>query len=367
MAEESNGPVELYRAGSLPEAHAIRIMLDAEGVEARVGNELLQGALGELPFGWATAPTIVVDRRDVPKAKYLLEEYLRSVTPRGENEVDDDARLKCLACGTDMGEGEVCRKCGWSYGSDLEASHPEANAEPSADVQTTTPSMPDPSAAGEVPQPSGRTAWAEVACVLAVGVFPNLIYALSNLHTPPSAYPYWLDALSRIGTSACTIFVVLYLIRRSGEWAGRFGVGPPRLIDLPAVVFLVAVAAVVYRAGWAVFDDGAAISGPPSLPVGPVELTLMVAQYGFSAYSEELVTRGYLVTRLSHLLGSHVGGVVCAAGLFASYHAYQGAAGTLNAMAFGVAFGVAFLALRRVWPLAIAHAMYNIYVEMTWI
>jgi membrane protease YdiL (CAAX protease family) len=50
--------------------------------------------------------------------------------------------------------------------------------------------------------------------------------------------------------------------------------------------------------------------------------------------------------------------------LFAAYHAYQGAAGAAYSLTFGLAYGIAFLAIRRVWPLVIGHALYNICLEV---
>jgi membrane protease YdiL (CAAX protease family) len=60
------------------------------------------------------------------------------------------------------------------------------------------------------------------------------------------------------------------------------------------------------------------------------------------------------------LLRSRVGAVLLSASLFAAYHTYQSIGGVAHQMEFGVAYGVAFLLLRRVWPLAVGHALCNI-------
>src|SRR6185312_13491664 len=77
MADGVTEPVELYRALGLPEAHAIRIALEGEGIAARIDNELLQAALGDLPMGWSTAPRIFVNRSDEAAARAVLEEFSR--------------------------------------------------------------------------------------------------------------------------------------------------------------------------------------------------------------------------------------------------------------------------------------------------
>src|SRR5215213_7410984 len=62
MADDPNEPVELYRARGADEAHALRAHLEAAGVPARVDGELLGGIVGEVPFGWVTAPRLLVPR-----------------------------------------------------------------------------------------------------------------------------------------------------------------------------------------------------------------------------------------------------------------------------------------------------------------
>ncbi len=107
-----NDPVELYRARSLPEAHAIRVALEEEGIAVRIDNELLQGVVGEVPFGWTTAPRIMVERSQEETARRILDEYLQQTTHTEETEDQPD---RCLACGATMGEADVCPRCGWSF------------------------------------------------------------------------------------------------------------------------------------------------------------------------------------------------------------------------------------------------------------
>src|SRR5262245_8337193 len=87
--------------------------------------------------------------------------------------------------------------------------------------------------------PSEQALWLEVAAVLAVGVFPWLFTAISSLVVAAHPRPYWEVALSLIGHSLCIIFVVLYLIHRSGETWETFGLSRPQLGDLGIAVALV--------------------------------------------------------------------------------------------------------------------------------
>jgi hypothetical protein len=115
----SHDPVEVYRARNLPEAHAIRLLLEREGILVTVANETLQGIVGEVAMGWSTSPILLVRQQDVEAARTLLancqEQFGRPNNLRASS--DDDA-LACLACGTLIGSGDVCPACGWRYEAD---------------------------------------------------------------------------------------------------------------------------------------------------------------------------------------------------------------------------------------------------------
>ncbi len=207
--------------------------------------------------------------------------------------------------------------------------------------------------------PAGRAVWLEVAAVLAVGVVPHLASAVVNLCDPAPPLPLWLDAFHFIVISGCTILVTLYLIARSGETWGHFGLSRPRVLDAPLGALLLVVAAAVWYLLPVLPDLGTRAHTASPRPHGPVEAVLVVVKNSLSAFSEELVTRAYLVTRLTILLRSRGEAVLCAAIAFASYHAYQGPTGVAYALAMGVVYGTAFLTLGRVWPLVIGHTLYN--------
>ncbi|MDB5310724.1 MAG: putative conserved integral rane protein [Gemmataceae bacterium] len=366
MADAPSDRVEIYRAGGLPEAHALVLLLDGEGIPAWIDNELLQAALGDLPLGWATAPRVTVSRAQEAAARALLARFQKppAGTPRGAATGD----LDCLACGATMGTAHACPACGWSYRQD-----PEPDAEPPAagpEAGTAAPAsgteaIPSPGGA-ESPSGLSRPAlWGEVAAVLAVGVVPNLAAAVASACSPTPPPPYWVDAVQLTALSGCQIFVTLYLIHRSGEGWGRFGIARPRGSDLVLGLVLTTMAGLL----WAALPDfpsgGSKPGGYPfPLPRYPADFALLVVKYGTATFAEELVTRAYLVTRLEVLLRSRTEAVLVAAVLFASYHIYQGAEAVVYALAFGVMYGAVFLVLRRVWPLAVGHALYDIQIEL---
>jgi membrane protease YdiL (CAAX protease family) len=206
--------------------------------------------------------------------------------------------------------------------------------------------------------------WWEVAAVLAVGVVPNLSGAVVNLFDPVPPPPYWLDAFHLIVLSGCTVLVTLYLIGRSGEPWERFGIVRPSLLDMVLGPFMLGVALCVLFVLPRLPDSDVRPTNLFPRPRGAIDYTLMVVKFAVAACAEELVTRAYLITRLTELLRSRGEAVLCAALLFASYHAYQGVVGVVYSFAFGLAYGVAFLGIGRVWPLVIGHALYNVHAEL---
>ncbi len=105
--------VEVYRARSLPEAHAIRLRLADFGVTSIIDGEILLGILGEMPHGWWTAPRIKVEESQVAAARIIMENSELSFVEGDPSLFDEDW---CLACGLEMAEDvAICSSCGWSY------------------------------------------------------------------------------------------------------------------------------------------------------------------------------------------------------------------------------------------------------------
>jgi hypothetical protein len=96
----------LYRAGSVPEAHLLCGMLQVEGIQAFVKNELLAGAIGELPM-MSTMPEVwLVRATDEPKARRVLDDY----RARAGAKLGPD--VSCPACGAENPSNfELCWKC----------------------------------------------------------------------------------------------------------------------------------------------------------------------------------------------------------------------------------------------------------------
>jgi hypothetical protein len=105
-AEDVDEELRLYRASSVPEAHLLSGLLEAEGIQAIVKNELLAGAIGELPMMSALPEVWLVRGKDEPRARTVLEAYRK----RAGSKLGPD--VVCPACGNENPSNfELCWKC----------------------------------------------------------------------------------------------------------------------------------------------------------------------------------------------------------------------------------------------------------------
>jgi membrane protease YdiL (CAAX protease family) len=342
------------------EAYALRAQLEDAGISSVVDSELLQGIVGEVPGGWVTAPRLLVPADQLVAARAVLAEFLN------RSAKVNDIVLKCLDCGAAMGDRESCLTCGWTYASTTEPSITPAPVV-TATVDPTSSEVSNAQGSSPHPVASAYSAgWGEVCAVLAVGVIPHLFSVVQvYFQSKAPLAPYWLDSLALAGLSACTVYVTLYLIRRSGQPWNQFGLGLPQTSDL----FLGFGALIVAEAIlWFEFRLGVLGGSSPAEPPSPresLDYAIMFPKIAIAAFAEELVTRCYLITRLEQLLRSQWRAVLFAAIAFASYHIGWGLGGAIYALAFGLAYGIIYLANRRVWPLVVGHTLYNLHGELS--
>lgn len=192
------------------------------------------------------------------------------------------------------------------------------------------------------------------------------------------AVSFGFGALGLPAAGTCALLVTLafatWRLAASGPgWAGAWpSVGfraPPSWLRLALWVIAIYVLVIAANAlvvvpigralGWAPLDLSrfAGLRGNPSR----LALWLLVA-WTTAAFGEELLFRGFLLTRLQALLGPHavgmVGAVVLQATLFAIGHAYLGIRGTVSAGVVALVFGTVYvLNGRQLLPLILAHGL----------
>ena len=132
MVDENTRFVEVYRARGLPDAHAVRLRLEEHEIPVLIENELLQGVVGELPFGWPTSPRVLVPEEELDGAREILEQHLRRpdefVSTLAPDDSAGSSETECLACGGTLDSSGVCTSCGWTFkaeGSGAEEPAPE--------------------------------------------------------------------------------------------------------------------------------------------------------------------------------------------------------------------------------------------------
>lgn len=141
--------VEAYRASHPIQAHALRFALEEAGIRVIIENEALQGAIGDVPCGWSSAPRLMVDESQLAAARALISQTdhseranlvlkpqetaiamtaalfgipgitVAALTSGEIAELEPIETTHCLACDEIMDEAEAtCPKCGWSYEPD---------------------------------------------------------------------------------------------------------------------------------------------------------------------------------------------------------------------------------------------------------
>jgi hypothetical protein len=102
---------QVFVAQHPTEAHLVRGLLEAEGIQANVQGESLFGARGEAPVTPDTLPTVwVVDDSDVARAAQILAGYGRKQTPETTR-----SAWRCPKCGEQVeAQFGECWNCGAS-------------------------------------------------------------------------------------------------------------------------------------------------------------------------------------------------------------------------------------------------------------
>ncbi len=105
---------------SAVQAEVARLTLEAEGIAAYVGDDVMVSAM------WMAGAALggvklKIAEGDVPAAMALLKRMPSLANPSAARQTDGIPR--CLACDAPMPEdADACPKCGWSY---LDGAEPE--------------------------------------------------------------------------------------------------------------------------------------------------------------------------------------------------------------------------------------------------
>ena len=226
-----------------------------------------------------------------------------------------------------------------------------------------------------LPPEKVREMWIEVAVVSLIVIVPDLWGSIAAI-----AWEWQPETIAQ-GRSAVLVrsfsvsALVLYLLWRSGDRWACFGLARPRVSDVAVGLVIAAAVWFVHGLGslavWNQLPEPWQESAREWDERGPKETVsaagwvLVVVTELANGFAEELSMRAYLFLRLRQLLRSTSGALFLSAALFASYHIYHGPWGCFSVLIYGVLMGVAFLVVRRLWPIALAHAVGNLHLALT--
>jgi membrane protease YdiL (CAAX protease family) len=163
--------------------------------------------------------------------------------------------------------------------------------------------------------------------------------------------------------------VILFLMWRSRDGWASFGFVRPRFFKDIAIAFALALAILVVDeclfslrgARYGRSFDWSRL-GPWPVPVD-MELVLLARCFAIG-FSEELVARSYLIPRLEGVTESSAWAVIISSVLFGLLHSYLSTLSVVLTGFSGILWGITFCKTRRIWPLALSHAIVD-YVVFT--
>jgi len=211
----------------------------------------------------------------------------------------------------------------------------------------------------------------ECILVLSLSLLASAVYAIISLTSAPlkGATVFVVPQVglatqfANFAFGLAPVWLVVFLLRRSGEGVGQIGLAldrPGR--DLASGVVL---SVIVGTAGIGIYLVSVALGvNRFVVPVPPLghwwTIPVLLLNAAQAALLEEVIVVGYLITRLQQLRVSEPAAVVASALLRGAYHLYQGWGGFAGNLALGLFFGLFFTRTRRTWPLVVAHFLLDV-------
>lgn len=220
-----------------------------------------------------------------------------------------------------------------------------------------------------------RVLWLETSAVLLMIATPAILYILCwiwwrnaylEYHkeleglTYRSALGYTVQLVQYCSRCLYEVPILLFVMWRSGDGWAHFGLVRPKWekdIILGIWLWLLgAVGSCLIVALWS--DDSYPLSQSffPA-PGRPDFILLCLLASCAIGFSEELSGRAYLIPRLKSLTGSTWASVALSAVIFGLLHVQRGLISVVGSVMWGVIWGISFGLTRRLWPVAIAHAL----------
>jgi membrane protease YdiL (CAAX protease family) len=197
----------------------------------------------------------------------------------------------------------------------------------------------------------------------------DLAYGESVLMMLGYSYATIGAALYDLASSLSMMGIIAFIIFASGDSPSMFGMVWPKLVR--DILIAAALLAVNWALGGVIVDVLNPNSNPDNFDVVPYAyadrpLTFVLAAIGIvvNAAMQEVVYRGYFLSRLTEASASVFWGVLSSSLCFAAVHIYQGTAGILSSFVVGVTCSISVVLTRSLWPAILAHAAHNLMLAL---
>jgi membrane protease YdiL (CAAX protease family) len=358
----------LYSAGTALEAHDLRLFLAAHGIEAKVfgDNNAWEGAFAFTPD---SAPGVFVVEADLALARDVLDEFIGEARLR-----KIDGQWTCPNCSESVGaQFDTCWNCETPRGVVPIDSAIEAIGDEDGDESLEEHAEPARTRFASSPLRGRWALWWEVVIVFSLvapmygrSVPVRVVHALG---LPGISSTFYLGSVL---ANVLTAVVVLCVIRLGREPWSNFGIIKPDSRDLVTASIICITDYFLNSMGLSIlFDIVRSMYGEQhAFRLWQAHRHYYHAQglQGFFALlalaisvgiSEELLARSYLIPRLERILRRTWAAVLISAIVFGLLHWQRGVFSVWSAFLMGLVYGVAFAWSRRLWPVAMAHAVYD--------
>jgi membrane protease YdiL (CAAX protease family) len=239
---------------------------------------------------------------------------------------------------------------------------------------TPPPGGPPPGRPERQPLPPApatpRVLWLELALVLVLAFAPGALSLLvlaagagAQGNGTEQLTPAIVSGLFSAFLSWSPVLLIAYLVIRSGEGMRGIGLGrfDPRADGVVGLGLWVASFVLVLILAW-IFSP----LGQREVDFLPTELPLWfrwvdaLVIAGTAGITEEVVVRGYAQTRLEQLKAPTAVILLLPTALWGVLHLYQGASAALTIFCLGMLYAWYFYRTRRLWPLIIAHGLFDL-------
>jgi uncharacterized protein len=213
---------------------------------------------------------------------------------------------------------------------------------------------------------SRRAAAADIGIVLSVvvalAVVPYL-WAAGAPHRIAALWSRWY--LLVVFTCLVELAAILLVLRHRHEPLSSIGLGPVSLrrelgltlVAVPLCYLVVAVISLMVALSGAGFGGVVTGKGRVAYALGGIPLRLIVPISLLVGLAEEVLFRGFLLSRLRALMGGTTGPVLLSSALFGAAHFAQGPVGMADTAAIGLVLAVLVVRTRTLWPAIAAHGI----------